>query len=120
MNKYSDNQWHQAVIRRTSNLLELYIDSNLIGANNQVSGTVGNNTHPFVLGYNLAAPYFDPYGFNGSIDDISFYKTSVPIRDLSLIAFYPFNNSFRSTNGLCGVNKGSSFPTDRFGNLNNA
>ncbi|MFM6348974.1 MAG: hypothetical protein ACKPFK_28105, partial [Dolichospermum sp.] len=31
-----------------------------------------------------------------------------------------FNNSFRSTNGLCGVNKGSSFTTDRFGNLNNA
>ncbi|MFM7431340.1 MAG: LamG domain-containing protein, partial [Flammeovirgaceae bacterium] len=44
----------------------------------------------------------------------------MPIRDLSLIAFYPFNNSFRSTNGLCGVNKGSSFTTDRFGNLNNA
>lgn len=139
MNTYNDNQWHMAVLRSTGTEVQFYIDMDYKDTY-PYSGTVGSNSQTAAgkinLGFNNAIPgsplgpnYFEPYGFNGQIDDLSMYDTALSLEVLSnyynnydLAAWFPFSGGltdFSGAGNIAQLGNTTSNPSDNPSLTNN-
>jgi hypothetical protein len=100
--QYSNNVWRHIALRRDkfSNQVALFVDGIPVGSTTSALSTIGSNTADLYLGTNPCSALFNPYRWQGKLDDLEIHGRALGDSEIKLRASSGMVASYRLDGGV--------------------